>query len=785
MATRLRIAIVAPTLRILGGQAVQAHRLLKAWEADPEIDAELVPINPRPPVLRRFAELKFIRTILTQLTYWPTLLSRLRHVDVVHVFSASYFSFLLAPMPAVLISRLLRKPVILNYRSGEAPDHLKRSRIARLLLRRVDVNVVPSAFLQEVFARFHLASEIIPNIVDLDLFAFRVRRNFAPRLLSTRNFEPIYNVACTLEAFEIVLARYPDATLTLVGAGSQAELLRREVASRQIRNVRFAGAVPPGEIWRYYADADIYLQTPEIDNMPTSVLEAFASGCAVVSTRAGGLPAILIDEVHGYLVPCGDAAAAADRVIRLVESPESARQIAARARETCERYRWTSVRGRWLELYRRIAQPRPPLQRRITDAAGEDSRPAATERRPPLRVALVAPTLRILGGHAVQADRLLTCWAGDGEVRAALLPINPVLPAPFTVLSRVKFVRTAVTQALYWPLLFRQLRSADVAHVFSASYWSFLLSPLPAIVVARLLGKPLIVNYRSGEAPDHLKRSAIARLALRRADLNVVPSKFLQDVFSEFHIPTEIIPDIVDLNRFAFRRREVFQPRLLCTRNFEPLYNIGCTLRAFAIVQLAYPDASLTLVGSGSQFDALQRLAYSLKLRNVRFVGAVAPDDIWRYYADADIYLQTPDIDNMPASVIEAFASGCVVVSTDAGGVPTILIDGVHGYIVPCGDYRAAAERTIRVIEDPETAQRLAAAARDSCERYRWAVVRSQWLWLYQRLLKATGTVAVQRVRNPEITGLAASSSSPVLPDADCSAAPSASLRAALETREN
>ena len=40
--------------------------------------------------------------------------------------------------------------------------------------------------------------------------------------------------------------------------------------------------------------------------------------------------------------------------------------------------------------------------------------------RAPLRVALVAPTLRILGGHAVQADRLLTCWAGDSQVRAFL-----------------------------------------------------------------------------------------------------------------------------------------------------------------------------------------------------------------------------------------------------------------------------------------------------------------------------------------------------------------------------
>jgi len=742
MSSRLRVAIVAPTLRILGGQAVQAHRLVKAWEADPEIDAELVPINPVSPMLRPFADIKFVRTVLTQLTYWPTLLSRLRRADVVHVFSASYLSFLLAPLPAVLIARLLNKPVMMNYRSGEASDHLKRSWIARSLLRRVDANVVPSAFLREVFARFNIGAEVIPNIVNLELFAFRDRPTFSPRILCTRNFEPLYNVSCTLRAFEIVQARYPQATLTLVGAGSQGDLLRQEVAARGIGNVFFAGAVPPGDMWRYYAEADIYLQTPEIDNMPTSVLEAFASGCAVVSTSAGGVPTILADGVHGYLVPCGDAVAAADRVIQIIENPDQARGMAARARETCEDYRWSRVRGQWATLYRRLANLATPARDTAGSAVANSDRSIPAARNAPLRVALVAPTLRILGGHAVQADRLLSCWSGDTQVQATLLPINPTPPSAVAALQQVKFVRTGLTQALYWPLLIRQLRSADIAHVFSASYWSFLLAPLPAIVVARIYGKPVILNYRSGEGPDHLKRSAIARAVLRNADRNVVPSRFLHDVFAGFGIQTDIIPDIVDLDRFAFRPRNAFHPRLLCTRNFEPLYNIPCTLRAFAIVQAAYPDASLTLVGSGSQRDGLQRLASTLNLRNVTFVGAVPPDDVWRYYADADIYLQTPDIDNMPASVLEAFASGCVVVSTDAGGVPTILTDGVNGYMVPRGDHRAAATAVMRVVEDHESAQRMAAEARESCDPYRWAVVRSQWLSLYQSVAKPSGAVA-------------------------------------------
>lgn len=355
---KLTVALVAPSIGILGGQAVQADRLLRAWQGDPDLQASLVPVNPEPPgPFRRITEIKYLRTIATQLTYWPLLFRALRQVDVVHVFSASYFSFLLAPLPAVLVARLLGKPVVLNYRSGEAPDHLKRSAVARMVLRHVDRNAVPSRFLHEVFAGFGIRSEIIPNIVDLDRFAFRRRLPLAPRILSTRNFENLYNVACTLRAFQLVQQQRPEATLTLVGGGSQDAALRQLARDLGLTQVHFVGRVPPGEMWRFYADADIYLQTPNIDNMPASVLEAFASGCAVVATNAGGVPAILAHEENGLLVGCNDHQAAADGVLRLLNDPALADRLTATARAGCERYRWINVRAQWLALYRSLAAP--------------------------------------------------------------------------------------------------------------------------------------------------------------------------------------------------------------------------------------------------------------------------------------------------------------------------------------------------------------------------------------------------------------------------------------------
>ena len=133
----------------------------------------------------------------------------------------------------------------------------------------------------------------------------------------------------------------------------------------------------------------------------------------------------------------------------------------------------------------------------------------------PLRVAIVAASLRILGGHSVQTERMLNGWRDDPRVDAWLAPIDPIPPAPLDWLLAIKYVRTVVTQLCYWPLLVREINRADVVHIFSASGSSFLLAPTPAIIVAKLLGRPVVLNYHSGAAAGHLRRSSFARKVLQ------------------------------------------------------------------------------------------------------------------------------------------------------------------------------------------------------------------------------------------------------------------------------
>jgi glycosyltransferase involved in cell wall biosynthesis len=366
---------------------------------------------------------------------------------------------------------------------------------------------------------------------------------------------------------------------------------------------------------------------------------------------------------------------------------------------------------------------------------GEEGRPlrAATRR---IRICVLAPSLDTLGGQSRQAVRLISGLEGEERLEISFLAHNPRLPGPLRLLQRIKYVRTVVTSLVYWAQLATRLWRYDVVHVFSASYFSYLLSVMPAILIGKLYGKKVLLNYRSGEAEDHLanwKLSAIP--VMRRADLIVVPSGYLVDVFARFGLAARPIFNMVELDAFTYRERRPIRPVFLTSRLHEPLYNVPCVLRAFALIQARFPDASLTVAGDGWMRPQLEALARELALRNTRFVGRVVFERMPALYDEADVYLTATDLDNMPGSVIECLSCGLPVVTTDAGGVPYIVTHEETALIVPRGDHEAMAHAAIRLLEDNAFAVRMAQAGRESCRRFTWTAVRDEWLRTYEELM--------------------------------------------------
>ena len=348
----------------------------------------------------------------------------------------------------------------------------------------------------------------------------------------------------------------------------------------------------------------------------------------------------------------------------------------------------------------------------------------------PSRVAIVAASLDILGGQGVQARSLVDALNGDGY-RARLLPINPQFPRGLRRLRGLPYVRTIVNQAMYLPALAR-LRSVDVAHVFSASYASFLLAPVPAMLAARLFGKRVVLHYHSGEADDHLTNwGALVHPWLRLAHRIVVPSEYLREVFRRHGYDALVIPNVVDLSAFSYRDRTPLRPRLLCTRNFESYYRVDVVLDAFAKLLAIEPSASLTLAGYGSEEARLREMAARLTPGSVQFVGKVKPADMPALLTAHDIFVNASVVDNQPVSILEAFASGLPVVSTPAGDIPSMIEHGVNGMLVPENDAAAMAQAVGALLSNPPHALALARAARDGMTQFTWPAVRDAWAAVY------------------------------------------------------
>jgi len=347
-----------------------------------------------------------------------------------------------------------------------------------------------------------------------------------------------------------------------------------------------------------------------------------------------------------------------------------------------------------------------------------------------LRILLVGPLPPPEGGMANQTRQLAEQLESEGAV-VTLVRTNP--PCRPSWVERLRFFRAAVRLLPYVVRLWRATANAEVVHVMANSGWAWYLCATPAILVACMRGVPSVVNYHGGEAQWFLERSGrIVRAILGWASALAVPSAFLQQVFRRSGVGSDVVPNIVDPERFSPAAELVSRPHIVVPRNLEPIYDVPTALRAFARVRAQLPAARLTVAGSGPERLALQRQAANLGIAEaVDFVCRLSREQMAALYRSARVVLNPSRVVNMTISLLEGMASGVPVVSTNVGGVPFIVRDGVNALLVAPGDDAGMAAAALRVLEEPAVAQRLRNAALKEVEQYTWPQVKHRWASVY------------------------------------------------------
>lgn len=248
---------------------------------------------------------------------------------------------------------------------------------------------------------------------------------------------------------------------------------------------------------------------------------------------------------------------------------------------------------------------------------------------------------------------------------------------------------------------------------------------LVALACATLAGAPPMVRTRHISAP--ISASAVNRWLYARASRFVVTTgaSLRDDVIARTGCdPQRVasIPTGIDDRLFAPADRAAARGELGLPQD-RTIVGIVATLRSWkghrflidAVRALDDPGLMLVIVGDGPQQEALERQARDSGLGDrVRLVGR--RDDVPRWLQCFDLFaLPSYANEGVPQALVQAMLCGLPCVTTSAGAIPEVALDGRTAIIVPQQDVGALAEGLARLVRDPELRARLGAAAREHC----------------------------------------------------------------------
>lgn len=355
---KLNIGLVAPLPPPYGGMANQANQLKQLLQQEPGINVSFVQTNS-PYTNAVLGEIKGLRAVVRLISYVGKIFQLAGRVDVIHVLANSGWSWQLFSAPVIWIAYFRKTSVIINYRGGEAKSYFESSiQWVKPSMTKANVIVVPSGYLKDVFSEFDFDTQIIPNIINLERFQEKPKKESKGKqlhLIITRNLEAIYGIEIAIKALAIAKKDIPFIKLSIAGSGPQKEELQEIVSNLGLDdNVTFTGKLLPEQVAELYQDADIMLNPTTVDNMPNSVLEAMASGVAIVTTNVGGVPYIVEDNKTGLLVDVNDAEAMAEKIIRLFNNSELHNKLVVNGLVEVQQYAWVHVKKQWIDLYKAV-----------------------------------------------------------------------------------------------------------------------------------------------------------------------------------------------------------------------------------------------------------------------------------------------------------------------------------------------------------------------------------------------------------------------------------------------
>lgn len=173
----------------------------------------------------------------------------------------------------------------------------------------------------------------------------------------------------------------------------------------------------------------------------------------------------------------------------------------------------------------------------------------------------------------------------------------------------------------------------------------------------------------------------------------------------DIKVPIEVIPNFIDLSRFKKQPKDHFK-KAICpndeklivhTSNFRKVKRVEDVLDVFCEVRKVVPS-KLLLIGDGPERKRMEDKARQICTEDIRFLGKL--EAVEEVLSVSDLFLMTSEKESFGLAALEAMACEVPVVSSNAGGLPELNLDGVSGFVCEVGDIAAMVQRSIQILDN-------------------------------------------------------------------------------------
>lgn len=252
------------------------------------------------------------------------------------------------------IARLMGKRFITVLHGGDLPSRLARSKKAcDQLFKHSYANVAVSGYLKKAFEDAGYKALVIPNNIDISLYKFKLRESPQPKLLWVRSFHKIYNANMAIDVLKLLLEKYPEAELCMVGPdrdGSRNDFEKYAQNMGVKSKIKITGGVTKSEWIKLSENYDFFINTTNVDNTPVSVIEAMALGLCVITTDVGGIPFLVEANKDAILVKQENPSQMAYEIKKLLDCPQKVLELSLSGREKAMTFDWKIIKEKWFKL---------------------------------------------------------------------------------------------------------------------------------------------------------------------------------------------------------------------------------------------------------------------------------------------------------------------------------------------------------------------------------------------------------------------------------------------------